>query len=617
MSSFQYPKKWRVGQNQGWITQRTFLMGIFSRESLELLRSRVDLAEVLNPYVKLQKAGAAYKALCPFHEERSPSFVIQKGDSHYHCFGCGAHGDAIQFLMTHLRMSFTEAVQSLADKFQVQLEEAQPSDTPKGPPKAVLKDALDKAAEFYHFYLCHSLEGHAALDYLYTRGIDLDFIRKFQFGLAPKPSGLFTRAMRECKIPDQILEETGLLSRSREFFSDRITIPIRDAVGAVIGFSARKYKTDTFGGKYINTSETSLFKKSKVLFGLSYSRKTIAKEHKALIVEGQIDALRLIDSGFPWTVAGQGTAFGEDHTKELVHLGVREVFLAFDGDSAGREATVKVGHLFSKEGVNARVVSLPEKCDPDMMLMEKGPAEWQKILDASEDYLSFLVKHMSQTININTPAGKNELVLSIASRIREWDHPLMVHESLRKLAKITGTPESLVGTAEVNAPQIYIKRSASVTFQEIDPDRILEADLLRWLFLMGQSMPQLLQLAELNIRPEHFRVAAGRELYEKILSEVKDGKPVDLLSFAIDLKTPDLQLFMAEVLQKKVNRDRAYACFLETVQRMLERHWMHERELIKIKIYSGGCSEVEVLELARKFDHLKRERPQVKEIPNA
>jgi DNA primase len=224
---------------------------------------------------------------------------------------------------------------------------------------------------------------------------------------------------------------------------------------------------------------------------------------------------------------------------------------------------------------------------------------------------------MSQTININTPAGKNELVLSIASKIREWDHPLMVHESLRKLAKITGTPESLVGTAEVNAPQIYIKRSASVTFQEIDPDRILEADLLRWLFLMGQSMPQLLQLAELNIRPEHFRVAAGRELYEKILSEVREGKLVDLLSFAIDLKTPDLQLFMAEVLQKKVNRDRAYACFLETVQRMLERHWMHERELIKIKIYSGGCSEVEVLELARKFDHLKRERPQVKEIPNA
>ncbi len=592
-------------------------MPVFSRTSLELLRSRVDLVEVLNPYIKLNRAGAAYKALCPFHEERSPSFVIQKGDSHYHCFGCGAHGDAIQFLMTHLRMSFTEAVESLAEKFHVQLEEAVVSDAPKGPPKTVLKDALEKAAEFYHFYLCHSLEGHAALDYLYTRGVDLDFIRKFQFGLSPKPAGIFLRAMREFKISDLVLEETGLYKSGREFFSDRITIPIRDAVGSVIGFSARKYKTDTFGGKYINTSETVLFKKSKVLFGLSYSRKTIAKEHKALIVEGQIDALRLIDAGFPWTVAGQGTAFGEDHMRELIQLGVREVYLAFDGDTAGREATAKVGHLFSKEGIDVRVVSLPEKCDPDLILMEKGPAEWQKTLEQSEDYLTFLVKHLSLTINSNTPAGKNELVRTIAARIREWDHPLMVHESLRKLAKLTGTPESLVGAPEDNAPQVYIKRSSSVTFQEIDPDRILEADLLRWLFLMGESMPQLIQLAEKNLSPAHFRVAAGRELYEKILSVTKEGKPIDLLTFAIDLKTPDLQLFMAEVLQKKVNRERAYTCFVETIQRMLERHWMHEREMIKIKIYSGGCSEAEVLELARKFDQLKRERPQVQEISHA
>lgn len=588
-------------------------MPIFSRDSLEFLRSRIDLVEVLNPYIKLTRAGSAYKALCPFHEERSPSFVIQKSDSHYHCFGCGAHGDAIQFLMTHLRMSFTEAVESLAEKFHVQLEEASPSDAPKGPSKLILKEAMERAAEFYHVYLCHSMEGHAALDYLYSRGITLDFIRKFQFGLSPKVPGLFIKAMREFKITDSILEVAGLLARGKDFFSDRITIPIRDAVGAVIGFTARKYKTDTFGGKYINTPETPLFKKSKVLFGLSESRKTIAKEKKALVVEGQIDALRLIDAGFAWTVAGQGTAFGEDHVKELIHLGIRDVYLAFDGDTAGKEAAVKVGHLFSKEGVNTRVICLPEKCDPDSTLMEKGPAEWQKRVDQSEEYLSFLVKHFSQTMNMNTPAGKNELVRTLAAKIREWDHPLMVHEALRKLAKLTDTPESLIGRPEENTPQIYIRQSASTTFQEIDPDRILEADLLRWLFLMGESMPELIQLAEMNLTTAYFRVAAARELYEKILLGAKEGKPIDLLSFAIDLKTPDLQLFMAEVLQKKVNRDRARGCFVETIQRMLERHWMHERELIKIKIYGGGCCETEVLELARKFDQLKRERPQVKE----
>ncbi len=587
-------------------------MGSFSKESLELLRSRIDLVEVLNPYVKLQRAGAAYKALCPFHEERSPSFVIQKGDSHYHCFGCGAHGDAIQFLMTHLRMSFLESVETLAERFHVQLEEVEGhQQQPKGPSKILLKDALEKAAEFYHFYLCHTQEGHAALDYLYNRGIDLDFIRKFEFGLAPKQGGLLLRAMHEQKIENAILEEAGLFSKGREFFSDRMMIPIRDAVGAVIGFSGRKYKADTFGGKYINTPETPLFKKSKVLFGLSYCRKTIAKERKALIVEGQIDALRLIDSGFDWTVAGQGTAFGEDHVKELVHLGVRTAYLAFDGDTAGQEAALKVGHLFSKEGVEVQVLSLPEKCDPDLMLMEKGPEEWKKVIEASSDYLSFMVRMFSKSINVNAPAGKNELVLTVAKRIREWDHPLMIHEALRKLAKMTGTPEALVGVPENNSPQVYVRRSQSVTFTEIDPDRILEADLLRWLLIMGQTLPELFKIASANLTADHFRVSAGRRLFEKILAAAKEEKPFDLLSLAIDLDAPDQQIFMAEVLQKKINRDRALACFNETVQKMLERHWMHKREEIKIKIYSGNCSEAEVLELARKFDELKKARPQL------
>lgn len=582
----------------------------FSRESLELLRSRIDLIEVLSPYLKLQRSGAAYKGLCPFHEEKSPSFIVQRGDSHYHCFGCGAHGDAIQFLMTHLRMSFLEAVETLAEKFHVQLEESAQDDKPKGPSKTALKDAMERACHFYQFALLHTLEGHAALDYLYSRGIDLEFIQQFRIGLAPKQSQIFLRAMNEQKIPTAILEEVGLMARGREFFSDRITIPICDAVGAVIGFSARKYKTDTFGGKYVNSPETPLFKKSKVLFGLSFSRKTIAKERKALIVEGQIDALRLIYSGFNWTVAGQGTAFGEDQAKELVHLGVRQVYLAFDGDTAGQEAAVKVGNIFQKEGVEVLVVSLPEKCDPDLMLQEKGPAEWQKRLDASVDYLTFLVGHMSKTLSLNTPAGKNELVQTIAKQIRQWDHPLMIHESLRKLARLTQTPESIIGAPEQNAPQIYVKRSASVTFTEVDPDRILEADLLRWLFLMGEGTPALVAIAEANLQPVHFRLNAARALFEKYLAASKENRPRDLLTLAIDLDQTEQQLFMAEILQKRVNREKAVACFIETVQRMLERHWMQQREEIKLKIYSGTCSEAEVLDLARQFDQIKKARPQ-------
>ncbi len=585
------------------------MMDAISRESLELLKSKIDLVEVLNPYLKLHRSGASYKALCPFHDEKTPSFIIQRGDSHYHCFGCGAHGDAIQFLMTHLKMGFIDAVQSLAERFHVQLERT--GEGIKGPNKAVLKEALEHANRFFQFLLFHTMEGHAALDYLYNRGIDLAFIRTFEFGLAPKSYDLFLKAMWELKISSAVLNDAGLLSKGRPFFTDRITIPIRDAVGAVTGFSARKYKAETFGGKYINSPETVLFKKSKVLFGLSYSRKRIAKTRKALIVEGQIDALRLIHLGFDWAVAGQGTAFTEEMADELIHLGVKTVFLALDGDSAGQEAAVKIGHLFQKQGVEVQVVTMALNSDPDLILMEKGPEVWQNMLGSAQDYLSFLVSHFSKTINFESPAGKNELVQTIAKRIREWDHPLMVHESLRKLARLTQTPETIIGAPTETVPQIFIKQTASVGMTEIDPDRILEADLLRWLFLMGETVPDLIKIAEANLKPEHFRTEAGLILYEKYTRAASQNLPRDMLSLAIDLEKPQQQLFLAEVLQKKVNRDRAIPLFTETVQKILERHWMLMREEIKAKIYSGKLKEEEVLELAKQFDELKKIRPEV------
>ena len=337
-------------------------MAIFNKESLESLRQRVNLVEVLSSYVELKRNGASYKGLCPFHDEKTPSFIVQGGDTYYHCFGCGAHGDAIQFLMTHQKMSFGEAVESLAQRFHVHLELVEDRQEKKGVNKALLKEALNDACQFFHFSLLHTSEGHDALQYLYGRGIDLEFIDNFQVGLAPKMQGSLRKVMQAKNIRDEILVEAGLLTSTKEgqwrdFFSDRIMFPIHSHSGEVIGFSGRKYKEETFGGKYVNTPETALFKKSRVLFGLNYSRKRIAKERKAIIVEGQIDALRLIQTGFNVTVAGQGTAFGEGHVKELMILGVNQVFLALDADKAGQEATAKIGHLFQKEGIDVKVVN--------------------------------------------------------------------------------------------------------------------------------------------------------------------------------------------------------------------------------------------------------------------
>ena len=585
-------------------------MALYKKESLDTLKQKIDLVEVLSSHLNLKRAGASYKALCPFHEEKTPSFMMQKGDTHYHCFGCGAHGDAISFLMSHLKMSFSDAIEHLADRFGVHLEKEEATAKRSGPSKTQLKEALQKASRFYHFALLYTEEGQKALSYLYDRGIDLDFIRFFEVGYAPSTRDLFQQVMRAEGIPDIVLEQAGLIlvtesGRKRDFFSERITFPIRDALGSVIGFSARKIKEETFGGKYINTAETPLFKKSHVLFGLSYSRKRIAKERRAIIVEGQIDALRLIHTGFNFTVAGQGTAFGEGHAQELCNLGVHHVFLVLDGDKAGQEAMVKIGDLFQKKGVEVSIVPIPEGKDPDSFLKEEGPEAFVKLLEGPQDYLTFLVNHLSKTVNLESPSGKSELVEMVTKRIKAWDNPVMVHESLRRAADLVGIPESLIGVDVLHT--VPIKRSQKASLSSVDPDRILETDLLRWMLIAGQSTPKLLEIIKANIQPIYFRTPICRRLYELCLQ----AETLDFMLFSDCLEKEDDQVILSEIMQRKVNLQKAEEGVIETIRKMLQRQWMEEREVIKAKIHSGKLSEDEVLELAKDFDAIKKKLPEV------
>ncbi|HNA62615.1 MAG TPA: DNA primase [Rhabdochlamydiaceae bacterium] len=580
-------------------------MPLYTKESLDLLRQRIDLAEVISAHVDLKKAGSAYKALCPFHEEKTPSFIINRGDHHYHCFGCGAHGDAIAFLMNYLKMGFMEAVESLAEKFGVVLERDEKIEQ-TGPSKTILKEALQLACRFYHFMLLYSEEGHKALHYLYHRGIDLDFIRRFEVGFAPRQRNALYKFLGAKELPDVVLQTAGLLQISdegqrRDFFSDRIMFPIRDGMGNVIGFSGRKFKEETFGGKYINTSETPLFKKSQLLYGLSYCRKTITKEKKALIVEGQIDCLRLIQAGFDFAVAGQGTAFGEGHVRELLNLGVQTVFLALDGDQAGVEAAVKIGDLFQKKGVEVFVITLPSGQDPDTLLRERGHEWFAKLLEKPVDYLTFLVGKLGKTLNLDSPSGKNTLTQQVVERVKAWEHPVMVHESLRKLAELVQVPEELIGTVQ----SFPVQREGHIKQEGIDGDKILETDLLRLLFLAGDK---LFSIAKANLKPEQLKIASCRRLYEIFL---KADQPLDLLTCAASLEKEDDSDIVLEIMSRKVQIEKAEESLISTIKRILQRNWMEEREAIKLKLHSGKLEEEEALELAKQFDALKKQVPEV------
>lgn len=593
-------------------------MPLFSKESLENLRQRIDLSEVLSSHLDMKRSGASYKALCPFHDEKTPSFMIQKGDSHYHCFGCGAHGDAIQFLMMHLKMSFTDAVESLAQRFNVSLDILDSAEE-KGPNKAALKEALELACRFYHLMLLETEEGHQALKYLYERGIDLNFIQRFRIGLAPRENGILRKVMHAKFIKNEILVDAGLISPGRDggwrdFFCDRITFPICDTSGAVIGFSARKYKEATFGGKYVNTPETPLFKKSRVLFGLNYCRRRIAKERKALIVEGQIDALRLIDNGFNITVAGQGTAFGESHAKELIALGINQAFLALDSDEAGEQAAYKIGDLFQKEGVEVRILQLPKGSDPDSFLREKGPEVFLELMSSAIDYLTFAINFHVRNLDMASPAGKNELIQLLAKQVRAWNHPLMVHESLRSLAHMMKIPESLIGVGQDEIPNLYVKKFANIGVQTIDPEKILESDFLRWLILLGNEQPSFIELAKINLSLEDFHSPVCRQFLQAYLECYSKYGKCDLISLAIHAESTEVQQLTSELMHKKVKIERANLHFEETIQKILIRNWMKARETVRMRIQSGQCSDEELMEQTKLFDELKRSPPVLRRV---
>lgn len=584
-------------------------MAILTQACLEQLKRKVDLVDLLSSYLELKRAGAYFRGLCPFHDEKSPSFVVQAGASHYHCFGCQAHGDAIAFLMQNQQLSFNEAVETLAERYQVPLEYE--SQKELGFNKGRLLEVLYTAHNYFHDYLMNNPEGKEALAYLTKRGLNLEFLKTYEIGLAPQNSSLFLKAMYEKKVSNQELKDVGLLNdRGSSFFFNRIMFPIRDPRGSVIAFSARLYKEGTGGGKYINSKETLLFKKSYVLFGLNYSRMRLAKGKKVLLVEGQIDALRLIHEGLNATVAPLGTALTESHVDKLLQLGIESAYLAFDSDEAGINAAIKTGNLLQKKGISTQVVIMPEGADPDSVLKEKGVEGFRELLKTRRDYLAFLVETSSKRVDFSDPANKARVVEKIVSEIKKWEHPILVYESLKRLAELTQIPESTLGVEGISIPHIHTTRP-TVEKTGGTPDHFFESDLLSWLLHSDLDSKKSLKIAHQNLSCDQFQDPSCKLIYGALVEMVQDQKAIDTLSLLSKFTDETTQKLFSKLLEKKIDQEKFQTQFVEAIQRLLDHNWMKKREEIKVKIQSGTLSDQEAMELGREFSEIQKNRPQV------
>jgi DNA primase len=470
----------------------------------------------------------------------------------------------------------------------------------KGPSVLPLKQINRELNRFFHFCLLHTHDGQAALSYLYDRAIDLKFIQFFEIGYAPKDLKIFDAWCADFKIDPSNLQLAGALKNAQTpFFIDRITIPIKDSHGNVLGFTARKFQESMQGPKYVNTKETPLFKKSHILFGMYESRKSIVKHKKALIVEGQIDAMRLIYEGFDYTIAGQGTAFGEIHVQQVCDLGVTTVLIAFDGDLAGKTAAIKVGQLFLKKGVEVLIVALEKGEDPDTLLVKSSKEKFQERLDHAIPFLDFLKTFLETGKDCSLPAVKSGLVKEVTSYVTDWHDPLMRHEGKKKIAQLFSVPEELI-----NVPsQTPVHETASHD-EKIDLDLILEGDLVRWLIIAFQSC---YPIAEKNLQSEDFIHPSMQKLF--VLLKTTQGDLIEALSTEGSF---ELQPFVDLVLAKKVPIERAKTLMEETTRKILERNWLKKREEILKKMQLNGQNEQILEQLVIEFDQIKQNRPTLK-----
>ncbi|MDO3721787.1 DNA primase [Marinobacter sp. chi1] len=385
------------------------MSGLIPQRFIEDLLDRIDLAELIGSRIQLKKAGANYKACCPFHDEKTPSFNVRPDKGFYHCFGCGAHGDAISFIRELEGLSFNEAVEDLARRAGMEVPYDQAARQEMQQSRS-LTDALEFANRFYQASLAGP-QGGFARDYLSQRGLDDNIIQQYQLGFASGTgTALFDATPADLKTG---LTETGTVSdkygRPRDLFRNRVMFPIRNTRGKTVAFGGRTLGDDK--AKYINSPESDVFHKSREVYGLYEARQTLRQLDKLLVVEGYMDVIALAQHGIHYAVATLGTATNQDNLNALLKH-VRHIVFCFDGDQAGFRAADRAMENaleLMADGLHLQFLMLPEGEDPDTLVRKEGREAFEERVQGATPFSRFLFERQSEGLDLDLPENRGEL----------------------------------------------------------------------------------------------------------------------------------------------------------------------------------------------------------------
>jgi DNA primase len=485
--------------------------------SVEAVKNAAEILPLVEDYVRLRKAGGLYKGLCPFHQERTPSFTVSPARGTYKCFGCGEGGDAISFVTKLDSLDFVGAIERLAQRFGVEIEyeEISPEADRERKRRESLGKLLERATVFYERQLWDSEQGAFARAYLESRGLGEEVCREFRLGYAPGGGTLARGAQKEGFTRDDLLA-TGLAnSRGNDYFQRRLLFPLADARGHVRGFQARKlFDEDRLTAKYVNSPESDVFKKGDLLYGIDRARQPIAKEDRAVVVEGNTDVIALRQAGFLPVVASMGTALTAAQLRELKRL-TNRVFLCFDSDAAGAEATLRGMELAVAEpfGFDVQVVSLPKGTDP-----ADDPKAFEAQLAKPVSYPVHRVRLLHERAR-----DKNASFAAIRTFLASIPDSPERQDALRLASDLLDLPpETQAGLA----PSRGSSRAGVVSPRLLDAGQRLERNALAGVAAHPELQPIL---AELD--PEDFDSELHRRARAHILGqEAPDGELTPLLA---------------------------------------------------------------------------------------
>ena len=407
-------------------------MARIPEETIERIRNTADIYDVVAQYVGLKKRGRNYFGLCPFHSEKTPSFSVAPDKQIYHCFGCGAGGNVFSFIVEHEKATFVDAVQQLGEKYGIEVQYE--SGSGSNELFSSLYQAHHVAADLYHNTL-YSDRGKAALQYLHDRGLNDDILKLYRVGFAPDSWDTLSNKMEPLDMKNDVYEKSGLFVKTdhgwRDRFRSRIMFPIYHSSAKVIAFGGRIFNSDD-PAKYLNSPETPLYRKSEVFYGLHKTRDSIRKFGTAVLVEGYTDFLQLVQLGVPNVVALSGTALGGQHAAQIRKF-ASKVYLAYDGDEAGINATLRAGYILLQNGVEPLVIEVPTNQDPDDWVRNEGIGPFQEAMGAGISLLSFHLEK-KEIQKLSGPA-RSQLVQEILGEVAQINDGIIRDDILKSLAQ--------------------------------------------------------------------------------------------------------------------------------------------------------------------------------------